>query len=78
MKRAALLVLLLSCDPVHDDAVSALGGETPGIPRGPLHRPGQPCLVCHDGASGDPAAFSMAGTVFLDANSARAARSARW
>lgn len=57
-----------SCDPVHDDAVAALGGETPGVPAGPLHRPGQPCLLCHDGASGDPAAFSMAGTVFEEAN----------
>ena len=75
MKRALLSVAILavsagSCDPVHDDAVSALGGETPGVARGPLHRPGQPCLVCHDGASGDPPAFSLAGTVFLYANSA--------
>jgi hypothetical protein len=58
-----------SCDPVHSDAVAALGGEAPGVPPGPLHRPGQPCILCHDGASGDPAAFSLAGTVFLDANS---------
>jgi hypothetical protein len=57
-----------SCDPVHDDAVSALGGEVAGVSPGPLHRPGQPCLLCHDGASGDPPAFTMAGTVFLDAN----------
>jgi hypothetical protein len=72
MKRAWLLlfaaVAVGSCDPVHDDAVTALGGETPGVPPGPLHRPGQPCLVCHDGASGPPA-FSMAVTVFLYANS---------
>jgi len=53
-----------SCDPVHADAVAALGGETPGVPAGPLHRPGQPCLLCHDGAFGDPSALSMAGTVF--------------
>jgi hypothetical protein len=58
-----------SCDPVHDNAVSALGGEVPGVPRGPLHRPGQTCLLCHDGAPGDPSAFSMAGTVFSYANS---------
>ncbi len=66
---AGVLALLAgaSCDPVHGDAKSALGGETPGVPRGPLHRPGQPCLVCHDGASGDPHAFTMAGTVYLDA-----------
>jgi hypothetical protein len=57
-----------SCDPVHDNARAALGGEVPGVPPGPMHRPGQPCLLCHDGATGDPAAFSMAGTVFLDAN----------
>lgn len=56
-----------SCDPVHDDAKSALGGETPGVRRGPLHRPGQPCLVCHDGEFGDPGAFTVAGTVYFDA-----------
>jgi hypothetical protein len=65
-----------ACDPVHDDAKSALGGEAPGVPRGPLHRPGQPCLICHDGAFGDPRAFSMAGTVFLDANTLTPAPSA--
>jgi hypothetical protein len=76
MTRPLSWVLLIasalagSCDPVHDRAVSALGGETPGVPPGPMHRPGQPCLLCHDGAQGDPPAFSMAGTVFLYANSA--------
>jgi hypothetical protein len=66
---AALAVVASSaCDPVHDDARAALGGETAGVPPGPLHRPGQPCLVCHDGASGDPAALSMAGTLFADGN----------
>jgi len=56
--------LVLACDPVRDDAVAALGPETPGARRGPLHRPGQPCLLCHDGAIGDPPRFSVAGTVF--------------
>jgi hypothetical protein len=69
----ALLVLglgafglgLAACDPVLDDGVAALGPETPpGVRPGPLHRPGQPCLLCHDGAFGDPRAFSVAGTVF--------------
>jgi hypothetical protein len=55
---------LVACDPVHEDAVAALGGETPGVRPGPLHRPGQPCLLCHDGAAGDPPAFSVAGTIF--------------
>jgi hypothetical protein len=65
---AIAVAAVASCDPVHSDAVSAQGGETPGVPPGPLHRPGQPCLVCHDGASGDPSAFSMAGTVFAGGN----------
>lgn len=56
--------LLGACDPVHDDAISALGGETPGVRKGPLHRPGQPCILCHDGAIGDPQRFSVAGTIF--------------
>ncbi len=63
-KACALVALLSACDPVHASAVSALGGEAPGVRTGPLHRPGQPCLLCHDGALGDPQAFSVAGTVF--------------
>jgi hypothetical protein len=55
---------LAGCDPVHQDAIAALGGETGGRP-GPEHRPGQPCLLCHDGALGDPKQFSIAGTVLL-------------
>jgi hypothetical protein len=55
---------IVSCDPVLDDGVAALGPETPGVANGPLHRPGQPCLLCHDGAFGDPPAFSVAGTIF--------------
>jgi hypothetical protein len=62
---AALVVILGdACDPVHDDAKAALGPETPGVNKGPMHRPGQPCLVCHDGAMGDPPRFTIAGTVF--------------
>jgi hypothetical protein len=68
LSRATTLLgvamLLASCDPVVDDARSALGPETPGVRQGPLHRPGQPCILCHDGAIGDPQAFSVAGTVF--------------
>jgi hypothetical protein len=68
VRRVLVLCLaLLGCDPVHGEAVDALGGEAPGVRRGPLHRPGQPCLVCHDGALGDPEAFSVAGTIYVDA-----------
>ena len=71
MQRVASLLLLLlvvpaSCaDPVHDDDVKALGGETPGVPPGPLHRPGQPCLTCHGGDGPAGSEFSVAGTVYL-------------
>jgi hypothetical protein len=58
---------LASCgDPVTDRAIQALGSENPFVPRGPLHRPGQPCLLCHrEGGKSKP--FSVAGTVFVDA-----------
>jgi hypothetical protein len=69
----ALALTLVACDPVHADAVDALGDETPGVRKGPLHRPGQPCIVCHDGALRDPPAFSVAGTIFVDADSLVAA-----
>jgi hypothetical protein len=68
MMRDALLllaVMLMACDPVRSDAVTALGGETNGTQPGPLHRAGQPCLLCHDGSLGDPEEFSIAGTVFV-------------
>lgn len=60
----ALAAALGACDPVHSDSVDALGGEAPGVRKGPLHRPGQPCLRCHDGDFGDPPEFSVAGTIF--------------
>jgi hypothetical protein len=63
----SLSVLICRCDPVHADAVAALGPEAPGVQPGPLHRAGQPCAVCHDGAANDPPAFSQAGTLYLDA-----------
>lgn len=60
------LALGSSCDPVYNEQVAALGGEAPNVRHGPLHRPGQPCLVCHDGTLGNPSAFSVAGTVYTD------------
>jgi hypothetical protein len=63
---ASLVTLMAAgaCDPVHDDAIAALGPEAPGVRRGPLHRPGQLCLLCHDGELGDPQRFTVAGTVY--------------
>lgn len=60
MKRVALLLLLIACgDPVNSAQRDALGPEDPSVPKGELHRPGQPCLVCHDD-------FSAAGTVYQE------------
>jgi hypothetical protein len=72
MTRAVLLVAFAAAalggcrDPVHDDVVAALGPEDPSVPPGPLHRPGQPCLACHDGTGPASLAFGTAGTVFQD------------
>jgi hypothetical protein len=54
-----------SCgDPVREQRVASLGAEAPGVPPGPLHRPGQPCGVCHgDGGDAKPS-FSVSGTVY--------------
>jgi hypothetical protein len=62
---AVLAALAMTCtlDPVQSEAVADLGGEAPGVPPGPLHRPGQPCLVCHDGSTARPA-MSVGGTVY--------------
>jgi hypothetical protein len=60
----ALFLFVACADPVHDAEVDALGPEAPGVPAGPDHRPGQPCLTCHGGQG--PSSFEMAfgGTVF--------------
>ena len=58
-------------DPVVGDAIAALGPEIEGVPEGPLHRPGQPCNLCHDG--GEARVFALAGTVFATSDSLVAA-----
>jgi hypothetical protein len=62
---AVACALLSGCgDPVRSGAISSLGGEVSGVPKGPLHRPGQPCTVCHGGDGPASLAFSVAGTVY--------------
>jgi hypothetical protein len=69
----ASLSLALACapavlapvDPEREARVAALGPEDPRVPEGPLHRPGQPCALCHDGRD-EAAAFTVAGTVYRD------------
>jgi hypothetical protein len=51
-------------DPVHTDAVNALGPEIAGVPKSEYHRAGQPCLTCHGGEGPAKAQFTVAGTVF--------------
>jgi hypothetical protein len=70
LPHTALLALaltagsFLSCaNPVHTDAVAALGDEAPGVKEGPTHRPGQPCSTCHGGEGPGPD-FAMAGTIY--------------
>jgi hypothetical protein len=60
------LAVAAACDgdPVHDNEVSALGGETGGVGPGPLHRPGQPCLVCHGGSGPASLQFAVGGTIY--------------
>jgi hypothetical protein len=56
---------LFGCvDEVHNEDVAALGPEQPGVPPGPLHRPGQPCLTCHGGSGPAKVQFSVGGTVY--------------
>lgn len=65
LAAALLLAALASCmNPVHSDAVTALGDEAPGVRRGPTHRPGQPCLTCHGGDGPGEPDFELAGTVY--------------
>ena len=59
--------LASSCgDPVHNARVDALGPEVNGGP-GPTHRPGQPCLACHNDQGPGNTEFSVAGTVYQSA-----------
>jgi hypothetical protein len=59
---------VMSCtDPVRDRAIERLGGEQ-GAPQGPLHRAGQPCVLCHsDGGPASSAKFVIAGTIWESA-----------
>src|SRR5882672_2217914 len=63
---SVVLALAAACgDPTHQDSVAALGPEAQGVPPGPNHRPGQPCLACHGGSGPASRQFSIGGTVYL-------------
>ncbi len=60
---AISMAALVGCDePSRDRVERELGGEAPGVPAGPLHRAGQPCVLCHDGDAAR--ALSLGGTVY--------------
>lgn len=62
----AALSLAGAChDPVKEQAQAALGPEDPAVPRGPLHRPNQPCVLCH-GPGGESPTMAFAGTIYVD------------
>lgn len=62
--------MFTSCtNPVRDKAIERLGGEPGDVPQGELHRPGQPCVVCHsDGGPASDSKFAVAGTIFVSAD----------
>lgn len=68
MARSFCLLLLaaLACacryDPVEQQIIDSLGPEK-GTPNAE-HRPGQPCLVCHDKYGGAQPQMAVGGTVF--------------
>lgn len=65
---AILTAWLVACqDPGKVRAIEALGPEDIFVPEGPLHRPGQPCVLCHDGE--EARAFSLGGTVYMTPDS---------
>jgi len=65
---ALLGVWCASCgtDPTISAVADRLGPEEPGVPQGPEHRPGQPCVTCHHGSGPGEPAFSLGGTIYVD------------
>jgi hypothetical protein len=72
----AALAISACGDPVHDDAVAALGPEKAGVGKGPDHRPGQPCLTCHGGDGPANLVMSFGGTIYAHQSDTAAAPNA--
>jgi hypothetical protein len=59
----SLLAFLGGCsDPALQAEIAALGPEALDVPIGALHRPDQPCVVCHQ-EGGNASPFLVGGTV---------------
>jgi hypothetical protein len=71
---SSLAIIGSSCGgTVRDTMIQNLGPEDPAVPIGPEHRPGQPCVLCHE--KGGPAAskpFAIAGTIYKTAKAGAA------
>lgn len=62
----SIVALLASCgDPIRDERIEALGDEDPGFAPSAIHRPGQPCVLCHSEYGGAKPEMSMGGTLFF-------------
>lgn len=51
-------------NPVPDAIIDALGPEDPSVPASDIHRPGQPCVLCHGPNRGAQPEMSVAGTIY--------------
>jgi hypothetical protein len=63
----ALAATSAACgDPSRSAAIAVLGGEQAGFPPNELHRPGQPCVLCHSETGGAEPVLSLGGTLFVE------------
>lgn len=64
---ACIALSCLSCgDPVTDGRIADLGPEQDAFPPSDIHRPGQPCVLCHSDYEKAEPRLSIGGTLFLE------------
>jgi hypothetical protein len=51
-------------NPVVDAQIAALGPEVDGVPPSDIHRPGQPCVLCHGPYKGAKPEMAVGGTIY--------------
>lgn len=71
MKAARIVSCLVAlsvaggcANPIADAEIEALGPEDPAVRPSDIHRPGQPCLLCHGPYKGASPEMAVAGTIF--------------
>jgi hypothetical protein len=52
-------------DPLRDTRIELLGEEDPNFPADARHRPGQPCVWCHNSYENASPVMAVGGTVFF-------------